>query len=140
MKESGNKEYLPILFELLVAGCETDVESEIQKLLGTVKDKETIPIFVEALQNEHYKPIRKKVAMMCWQNGLDFSASIEVFVDLVINEDWDTAFEAFTVIDNMEHFPSPEVMKPLKIKIAGALKEADEKKAYMLEELLKTST
>lgn len=140
LKAAGNKGYLPILFELMVAGCETEVENEIKKLLGTVKDKETIPVFVHALQEEHFKPIRKEVATICWQNGLDFSNNIEVFVDLVINENWETAFEAFTVIDNLEHFPSPEIMKPIKLKIAGALKLADEKKAYMLEELLKISS
>ncbi|WP_297093564.1 hypothetical protein [uncultured Draconibacterium sp.] len=140
LKESGNKDYLPILFELMVAGCEAEVERQIQKLLGTIKDKETIPVFISALQEEHYQPIRKNIATVCWQNGLDFSDNIEVFVDLVINENWETAFEAFTVIDNMEHFPSPEVMKPLKLKIARALKVSDEKRAYMLEELLKIST
>ncbi|QIA08588.1 hypothetical protein [Draconibacterium halophilum] len=140
LKESGNKDYLPILFELMVAGCETEVEQEIQKLLGTIKDKETIPVFINALQEDRYQPIRKNITTVCWQNGLDFSANIEVFVDIVINENWETAFEAFTVIDNMEHFPSPEVMKPIKLKMAAALKVADEKRAYMLEELLKSST
>ncbi|KJF43475.1 hypothetical protein [Draconibacterium sediminis] len=140
LKESGNKDYLPILFELMVAGCEAEVEKQIQKLLGTVKDKETIPVFISALQEEHFKPIRKNIATVCWQNGLDFSNDIEVFVDLVINENWETAFEAFTVIDNFEHFPSAEVMKPIKLKIARALKVSDEKRAYMLEELLKLST
>lgn len=140
LKESGNKDYLPILFELMVAGCEQDVEKEIQKLLGTIKDKETIPVFINALQEDRYEPIRKNITTACWQNGLDFSANIEVFVDVVINENWETAFEAFTVIDNMEHLPSPEVMKPIKLRIARALKIADEKKAYMLEELLKLST
>lgn len=140
LKESGNKDYLPILFELMVAGCEAEVENQIQKLLGTVKDKETIPVFINALQEEHFQPIRKNIATVCWQNGLDFSDNIEVFVDLVINENWETAFEAFTVIDNLEHFPSAEVMKPIKLKIARALKVSDEKRAYMLEELLKLST
>ncbi|WP_319480155.1 hypothetical protein [uncultured Draconibacterium sp.] len=140
LKETGNKDYLPILFELMVAGCEVEIENQIQKLLGTVKDKETIPVFITALQEEHFQPIRRNIATACWQNGLDFSDNIEVFVDLVINENWETAFEAFTVIDNIENFPSAEVMKPIKLKIARALKVSDEKRAYMLEELLKIST
>ncbi|WP_347841518.1 hypothetical protein [uncultured Draconibacterium sp.] len=140
LKEQGNAEYLPILFDLLLAGCEAEVEQTIIKLLGTVKDKSTIPVFVHALQNEKYKPIRKKITTVCWQNGLDFSEHIETFTDLVITENWETAFEAFTVIENFEHFPAPEVMKPLKLKIAAALKLAQDQRAYLLEELLKLST
>ncbi|HYQ57730.1 MAG TPA: hypothetical protein VEP89_10325 [Draconibacterium sp.] len=140
LKSSGNKEYLPILFELMLAGAEVEIELEIQKLLGTVKDKETIPVFISALNEERFKSIRKKIATACWQNGLDFSADIEVFTNLIITENWETAFEAFTVIDNMEHFPSNEVMKPIKLKVAAALKVADEQRAYLLEELLKLSS
>lgn len=139
LKDQGNKEYLPILFELMLAGNEAVIEKEIQKLLGTIKDKETIPVFIATLQDEKFKAIRKKVLVVCWQNGLDYSDNIDVFVNLVITEEWETAFEAFTVIENMEHFPSPEVMHPIKLKIAGALKVADEQRAYLLEELLKLS-
>lgn len=140
LKESGNKEYLPILFELLMAQPEESVQEEILKLLGSVKDKETIPVFIEALQNQKYTSIRKAITTVCWQNGMDFSMYFEVFTDLIINEEWDVAFEAFTVIENLEHFPPPEEMKGIKLKIAGALKSANEQKQYFLEELLKMSS
>jgi hypothetical protein len=140
LKESGNKSYLPILFELLSTKPETEVRAEIIKLLGSVKDKATIPVFTEALQNEKYLPIRKEITTICWQNGLDFSMQIDLFTDLVINEEWDIAFEAFTVIENLEHFPPEEQMKPVKLKIARALKTAGEEKQYFLEELLKMSS
>lgn len=137
LKESGNKSYLPILFELLVSKPEADIHEEILKLLGTVKDKETIPVFIESLQNKKYAAIRKELATVCWQNGMDFSAHFDVFADIVINEDWETAFEAFTVIENFEHFPPEEEMKNIKLKIAGALKKASGQKQYFLEEILK---
>ena len=75
--------------------------------------------------------------MACWQNGMDFSAYFEVFTDLVINEEWEIAFEAFTVIENFEQFPPLEEIKPIKLKIAGALKNAGEQKQYFLEEILR---
>lgn len=137
LKESGNKSYLPILFELLLANSEENVQEEILKLLGTIKDKETIPVFIEALQNPKYASIRKEMTMACWQNGMDFSQYFGVFTDLVINEEWEIAFEAFTVIENFEQFPPLEEMKPIKLKIAGALKNAGEQKQYFLEEILR---
>ncbi|WP_167609161.1 HEAT repeat domain-containing protein [Maribellus sediminis] len=140
LQESGNSSYLPILFELLSAQPESEVKAEILKLLGMVKDKETIPVFIDVLQNEKFHLIRKDITTVCWQNGLDFSAYFEVFTNLVINEEWEVAFEAFTVIENLETFPSEEQLKPIKLKIARALKSAGEQKQYFLEELLKMSS
>lgn len=137
LKETGNKEYLPILFELLLSKPEIEVEKEIIKLLGTVKDKQTVPVFCEALNEDKYKPIRKEILIACWNNGLDFSSHINVFVDLIINDEWEIAFEAFTVIENLEHLPSTEEFKETKLKIARALKSANEQKGYFLEEILR---
>lgn len=137
LKEKGNSEYLPILFELLLASPENEVEASILKLLGTVKDNETIPVFVAALQNAKFKNIRKEIITACWQNGLDFSAHMAVFADLVIEETWEVAFEAFTVIENLEYFPPEEELKNIRLKIAGALKTADAQKQYFLEEILR---
>lgn len=137
LKENGNKEYLPILFELLLANPEVEIKSEILKLLGTVKDKDTITVFITALHELKYASIRKDILATCWQNGLDFSLHMSVFADLVINEEWEVAFEAFTVIENLEHFPAEEEIKDIKLKVARALKSANEQKAYFLEEILK---
>ena len=140
LKESGNKNYLPLLFELLTTNPDNEVETEVLKLLGSIKDKETIPVFIAALQDQKFATIRKNIVSVCWQNGMDFSEFFEVFTDLIINEEWDVAFEAFTVIENLEHFPPQEKMQAMKLKIARALKSADEQKQYFLEELLKMSS
>lgn len=137
LEEQGNRNYLPILFELLVAHSEKKVRVEILKLLGNIKDKESVEIFTEALKTPKFAPIRKEIATACWQTGMDFSAHLDIFADLVINENWETAFEAFTVIENTEEFPPQEQLKDLKLKVAGALKTADEQKQYFLEEILR---
>ena len=137
LKETGNKDYLPVLFDLLITKPVPEVEKEILNLLATIKDKESIPVLINALQNEKYKSIRKTLTSVCWQNGMDFSPYMEIFVDLIIVEDWDVAFEAFTVIENFDHLPPEEQYKELKLKMAGALKKANEQKQYFLEEILK---
>lgn len=137
LKEKGNKDYLPILFELLVAAPEAEIRNEILRLLGTIKDKNTIPVFIESLHEKKFLAIRKDILTSCWQNGLDFSSHLAVFVDLVIESEWEVTFEAFTVIENLEHFPPEEEVKAIKLKVAGALKSADEQKGYFLEEILK---
>lgn len=136
LKDKGNKDYLPLLFDLLLANPQDDIQQEITKLLGTIKDKDTVSVFVEALKETKYSKVRKEILTSCWQNGLDYSPHLEVFVDLVIDSEWEVAFEAFTVIENLEYFPEEEEMKDIKLKIARALKSANEQKSYFLEAIL----
>lgn len=136
IKEKGNKHYLPMLFELLASHPKNEVEKEIVKLLGTIKSKDTVPYFADALENEKYKPIQKSILTACWQNGLDFADYWPLFVEIVINEKWETAFEAFTVIENMDYLPEPQIVVQLTGQIQSALETASGQKRYFLEEIL----
>lgn len=135
LDDSGNKDYLPLLFQLLSSNTETQISEAICKLLGRVKDKNTIPVFISALENEKYKNARKEIVSACWQNGLDFSDYIEKFIDLIIAEDWEIAFEAFTVVDNLNNTPSDDTLKDINIKISAALDNNDKQKTYLLKEV-----
>lgn len=137
IKEVGNPLYMPLLFELLNSQPEKEIEKEIAELLGTVKSKETVNSFMRAIEDDHFRAIRKMLLTACWQNGLDFSTFLPVFVDLVISEEWETAFEAFTVIDNMEYLPAEKIISITRDKINMALATAGEQKAYFLREIIK---
>lgn len=136
IQKKGNKLYIPILFDLLNSSPETEIESEIINLLGTVKDKETVNSFVRAIEDDKYKGIRKSILTACWQNGLDFSTFLPVFIDLIINEEWEIAFEAFTVVDNLEFLPSDEIIKVSVSKINKAMSAASDQNKYFLNEIL----
>jgi len=137
LKNEGNVHYLPHLFELLNSNPAENIEKEIITLLNNLKVSEAAPILAEALTAQKYKPIRKTLATACWQNGLEYKDHFLVFLDLVIEEDWETSFEAFTVIDNMENYPAGEVAEQASDKIYLALKNAGEQKKYFLHEILK---
>ena len=136
IRKKGNKLYIQILFDLLNSSPEPEIETEIKNLLGTVKDKESVNSFLRALEDDKYKPTRKEILTACWQNGLDFSTFLPVFIDLIIHEDWEIAFEAFTVIDNLEYLPSAEIIKKSVDKINEALPFANDQKKYFLSEIL----
>lgn len=136
VKSFGNRLYIPLLFDLLLSTPLQEVEEEIKSILGTIKDKQTINSFMRGIEDEKYKPIRKKILTACWQNGLDFSTFVPVFIDLIINEDWEIAFEAFTVIDNLEVLPGDPVLAVSIEKINNALETATDQKQYFLNEVL----
>ena len=136
IKHQGNQLYIPILFDLLNSSPELEIETEIKNLLGTVKDKNVVNSFMRALEDEKYKPIRKLILVACWQNGLDFSNFMPVFIDLIISEEWDVAFEAFTVLDNLEFLPGKEIIKVSEEKIHKAIPLASDQTKYFLHEIL----
>lgn len=135
IKNKGNKLYIPILFDLLNSLPEPEIEKEIMDLLENVKDKEVVNSFMRAIEDDKYKQIRKSILIACWQNGLDFSTFFPVFIDLVINGDLEIAFEAFTIIDNLEFLPSEEIINKSLALIKDALPAADEQKRYFLNEI-----
>lgn len=136
IKEKGNKHYLPILFDLLNSNPEKEIEDEIKTLLSTVKDKETVTLFIDAINNKKYQAILKSLLEVCWQNGLDYSNYVPLFVDLIINEEWEIAFEAFTIIDNLEFLPEQEIIEQTKTIIEANRGDVNEQKAYFLQEVL----
>ncbi|MCA1760152.1 MAG: hypothetical protein LC658_10320 [Bacteroidales bacterium] len=136
LKEKGNNAYLPLLFDLLNSNPEAEIEQEIIFILYNLKIKDAVPVLVEAIQNPKYLPIRKKLTAACWENGLDYKNYLPVFVDLVVNEDWETGFEAFTVIENMENYPEQEIVEIATDKIHQGLNRANEQKKYFLHEIL----
>jgi len=136
IEEKGNKLYIPMLFDLLNSNQEKEITDEINKLLSTVKDKETAKSFIDAVENKKYKSIRKIILTTCWQNGLDFSSYLPIFIDVIVNDNWENAFEAFTIIDNMEHLPEEKIVGQSIKKIEAAMENANEQKAYFLQEVL----
>ncbi len=140
IRDKGNKAYIPLLFDLLSTQPEKEIEQGVLTLLSTVKDKETVNIFMRALENEKYRPIRKIILTACWQNGLDFSTFLPIFIDIIIAEDWEIAFEAFTIVDNFEMLPTPAIIETSVSKINLVMDKANEQKRYFLNEILSKIT
>lgn len=136
IRESGNKSYLPILFDLLLSFPEKEFDKEIKNVLGTIKQKDTIPVFIEALKKIKYKPIRKTILTTCWQNGLDFREYLLFFTELIIEEDWETGFEAFTLIENFKELPEKKIIEKTIEKINNSIESAGDRKKYFLQEIL----
>lgn len=136
MKHQGNVSLVPVLLEMLAGGPVDEVEKEIIFILNNLKVQKAAPVLAEALQNPEYLSIRKKITTACWQNGLNYKNYLPLFVDIIINEDWETGFEAFTVIENMEEFPEKNMIDLTIDKIQDALPNVTERKKYFLQEIL----
>ena len=101
LRVSGKASDVPMLIELLHSTQSAEVKSKVNSLFATLKETEAVPLIIDAIQNPKYAPELKELLACCWENGLDYSNYLSLFVDLLIGCDFVIAFEAYTVIVNM---------------------------------------
>jgi hypothetical protein len=136
IRESGNSFVMEGLIELLHDTELPEIRKSILNLFSELKNEGSIPAIIAAIKNEKYTNERKDLVATCWQNGLVFNDYLPVFIDLVINEEFTVAFEAFTVIENMYGRIEDEIIDVEITKIKTALKSTNEQKSYLLNGLL----
>ena len=102
IETEGNKEILTEVIRLLQNTTDTIIRDEIVKILENLNNQDCVPVLIQSLLNPDYKDIMSLLVSSCWKNGLDYSKSVEVFTDIFIKSDFQLAFDAFTVIDNLE--------------------------------------
>lgn len=137
IRVSGNNSILVELIDLLHNTNHIEIKKSILDLLSDLKNKESVPIIIAAIQNEKYAKECKDLVTCCWQNGLSYNEYLPVFIDIVIHKDFLNAFEAFTVIENMYGKIEDEIIEPEIVKINEALINSDEQKVHLLNGLLK---
>ena len=135
LRTVGNPEYIPHLIEILHCSDKETVKKSILQLLGELKDSNARSYLIEAIGNNEYTSIRRELISCCWQSSLDFSGYLPFFVDLVIDNEFEIAFEAFTVIENMELPREMEGSSVLISKTDKALEIRSGSKSYLLHEL-----
>lgn len=137
IKYSGSSKLLPFLIELLHSSKDEGVRLNIYRILSELKHSDSIPIIVAAIKNEKYKNDQEMLIRACWENGLDFTPYISEFVELIIHGNYMTAFEAFTVIENLEghitYLESENLLQKLQESLEGVLNE----RKILISELIK---
>jgi len=101
LRISGKVSDIPFLIELLHLTHNPEIKSKILNLFANLKDSDAIPLIIEAIQNQKYAPELKALVSSCWENGLDYSNYLSLFIGLLLESDFPVAFEAYTVITNM---------------------------------------
>lgn len=76
--------------------------SKKEELFAALKSAQATDMLVETIQKT--ENIKQKIVLTaaCWESGLDFSKHFLFFTELACHENYELAFEAFTVIDNEE--------------------------------------
>ena len=101
IKENGDLSIVPELLEILLRNEDPTVVTHVTSLLSDIRDTGFKTILMEKLINASPGANKANLLRVCWESAIDFSEYLEVFVNMLVNEDFLAALEASTVIENL---------------------------------------
>ena len=117
IKQEGDISIAPELLDILLQSQDPNMITNLTALLSDVKESDFKTVLMDKLR-------------ICWESAIDFSEYLDVFVDMLLHEDFITALEASTVIENL-HGNIPE--EKIHIAIQRLKSESNESNAFLLE-------
>jgi hypothetical protein len=136
IKEKGDAELLNSVISLFQTSDNDLIKAEITDILCTLKSVSAVPVLAAALENPKNIKIRKDLLTGCWMSGLTFENSLSVFVDIFLNADFLTAFEAFTVIENCVSLENQKETNDEIRKLKNAVLTINPDKKQLYEDLI----
>jgi len=130
INEIAMPEFLPDLALAFSKNKDHEVRTQITSIFNNLKHKKAIPVLISIINNVKEAECLNMLVSASWQCGLDFSEHINVFIPLLLSEDFILAFDAYTVIENNIDFmdkSKADAAKMLLKKIHTKLPEKIEK-------------
>ena len=132
--ENGSLKTLPLLFDLLATSDNT--KNDIYNCLADTKDKNATSIFIEALHDSRFVNEKARLLSAMWQSNLDFSKHTEDFIQLLLGENYETALEAYTIIEVCVPNLTDEQKTDFSKTISKALEQEKSEKRALLQATL----
>lgn len=136
IREIGNVAYIEPMFRALMVANDTAVKREIRKILAEIKTPASIDVFLGMIDDDKYTAVLPDIVSSCWESGLDFSKAIDKFVKLVVESDFAVAFEALSVIENMDFSMAKDEADALLGQVLQALDSAAPERKSLLDAVI----
>lgn len=136
IQEKGNSRYIPLLVDVLHSSKENEISELILKILSEAKHPDIVPELIKAIEDEKYINEQEELVRTCWENGLDYTNYFSTFVNLLINGNYMTAFEAYTVIENTEGFLSDTSAKEYIATLQNAIFDANDERKILIQSIV----
>lgn len=136
VRDNGDPEILHDLVDLLGDGGNSSIENAVLQVLNDLKDQNSVEVLIAIIQKYRGQAILNKLVCACWQNGLDYSAHIPLFIDLAIKEDYRTSLEVLSLIEENEAHINPEERQSHIQCIKDKLNNTEEEKRCLLEQII----
>ena len=100
-RSKGTEKVIPAMFEVYANSKNSSVKEAVTKLLQELKSTSAIDPLIDQLSSPH-ENCRILALSAIWNSGLNVNDYIDEIVQTVNNGDFQEAFEALTIIENLE--------------------------------------
>ncbi len=136
LRNSGDIKLLPHVIELLNKSNNPTIIKAITDLLNDLKVQAGSNEIIKAISNDNYNSIRKLLFTSCWQSGLNYSEHLEFFIEKFIAENFEIAFEIFTIIENIEEKYDNEIIESMIKKLKISIPDFKDEKSNLIVDLV----
>ncbi len=98
----GDHRHIVPMCELLDNQIDTFVSQRIFDILYSLKIQSAVPELIKAIKSSSEILTKRKLLTACWSSGLDFSAELPDICRIFMSSDFETAFEAYTLIETTD--------------------------------------
>lgn len=129
--------YLPEVIHLLYETKNDETRRELSQFLCDITDPGCIPHIINALRDDRNKSIWNIIISACWQSGLNFSNNLDTFIGIFLKEDYMTALEAFSVIEQSMPYLEEKKRVYYRDQLVQGIDAVDKEKAPLVREMIK---
>lgn len=133
-RKEGNSATFKALLDTLKETDEPTVEASIIEFLYDLKDEESVPVLIQAIEDEEMTYYHSFLVAAFWQSAIDGSEHLDVFVRAAIKGEYMTSLEALTVVENFDSSFSEMDLLDYEVDLNEALEkeENEDKKALLV--------
>ena len=113
LRKLGEDKDLTVLIELYSKNDSVDIKKMIYQFFCDLRSQSSTTSIIQILRSTTDKDTLKMLVSSCWQTRLNYIDAFELFIDFVLNEDFEISFEAFTLIESFEEKASQDRKKEL---------------------------
>lgn len=135
-RESGELFIIQPLIDMLFSKRSQKLNDSIYEFLVDIKSQAVVPIIAQSIQKHINEEGIAGLVSVCWQSSLDFSEHLPLFIEILCDGDYQTSFEASTVIENSLGNLNKDQRDSHIAYIKKKLKKSPKEKQQLLTEMI----
>ncbi|MEX1001520.1 MAG: hypothetical protein WDZ35_05345 [Crocinitomicaceae bacterium] len=139
LKLHGDETVLEPLIQLWIATGSTQIKSEIEDLLNTIKSTKVPEKLIACLNNPSFSSARQMMLASIWNSGLDYRPYLGDIATATVQGDFMDVMECITILENIEgQLNEEEIMDALLVFKTYLVDKKDEEgpKVQLIKEMV----